>query len=383
MAVIICKTCGGKVASMLATCPHCGAPVANTTTPPPAPAPTPTPSAPQNMVNGIATKCSNCNKPFDEDDYATDRSYAKCKACGTLTWSDFSKMDKDLGVNKERIFTPDVEVGKFHERCLNKLMEFAPADIFSGMRELSAKVKYVWIAQYSSSYVPMDSFSEKAFRVIKGGEGGAITQEQFEAWFPYIKMQTFTKALTEDGEYVHREWTDEECMYRITRTSVTKKADRYFCVPIFEETFGYGDKAYTFYAPATSTNTGCFYEEVPTDAVLTGKPKYVNFLLFTIILGIIVALIAIGIIWGTIANCGLIWGIIVLIIAGFILYIPVAFVGGIIFGVVFGVDKAIGAAIDAKRRRAYKARYRAIQDRKVSEAKDLFNVDLTYEVPNF
>ena len=70
-------------------------------------------------------------------------------------------------------------------------------------------------------------------------------------------------------------------------------------------------------------------------------------------------------------------------IAGIILYMPVAFVAVIVWGLAVGLDKSIGGAINTKRRISYKMKYRNIQNRKQAEAKDLYNLNLTYDVPEY
>lgn len=382
MNVRICPECGGKVASTLTNCPHCGHRMAPVEPPRPIiPEPKPQPKPQPNSI--IGDVCPGCGRPFEPSDYSP-QGWATCKSCGRSVYTQASKM---MSENKERIFVCDTEKNVFHNLCLAKLMEHSPADIFSQIRDISVNLKYVWVAQYNAVGGPilmaMDSWGEKALKVMASSQGIGVPIDLFDKWYPYITMHNYDKSLAKDEEIVAREWTEDECLYRFNRTSGAGKAMRFFCVPIFEERLKYGDKEYTFYGPATANNTDCFFTDIPIEPILIGQPKLVNFKLCQIILAIVALLLAAGIVIGVLSQAGIIWGIISLIIAGIILYMPVAFVAVIVWGLAVGLDKSIGGAINTKRRISYKMKYRNIQNRKQAEAKDMYNLNLTYEVPEY
>lgn len=393
MAIILCPECSGKVSDKAKTCPHCGyildmgsngMPAG---TPPPPPVAGPTPKVRE--IGGFTASrlvCPLCGNALEAKDIMSS-GWAHCPSCDKDVMLSGNTTSFSDGII-EKIYPFGASKEKFHELCMSKLMLNGEEDIFSRMGNIEIKQKYIWVREFGSGkereVYPMDGYGKSFFQAVTGSD--VLPVEKYENWWPLAGMVNFNSETVRGKEVVAKEISVSECKHSYMTSKNTHNyapTDHYYCYPVYEETYEYNGKKYCFRGVGNDEISWYCWDDIPASPFLNSKPKYTSMMPVSMTLITVAVIMALIIVIGIFATNGFWLGLLYTALTVAILYIPVAFCGGLLMVLTSGIDTAICKTVNAGRRRKFRKRYDELQKRKQAEAKNFMGLDLTYTVPDF
>ncbi len=390
MALITCPECGAQISDRATSCPHCGVPVSSGTpipppivTPPVQPTPPAQNNGPQVGLQTANLRCPKCGAGLEAKDIMSS-GWAHCPSCG--------KDVQLVGVNNafadgliEKILPFSNSRDYFHHTCMQKLMDVGCEDIFDKILNIDISQKYFWVREFgggnSREIYPMHNYGAEFFKSIENTP--ILSCAKYEKIFPTDKMVDFNSSFIQGKELLPKEMSSSECKYQYTKQSnqAYNPTPNYYCLPIFEETYSYNGKDYCFKGSGDTFMRFC-WNDIPKDPIINGKPNYTDMTPVTLTVMGIGVLIAIAVVILAFSN-GFWSGLFTLIGIGIVLAIVGSFVGTLILALTGGIDTIIQKTINSGRRKKFRKRYAEIQEHKKQTAKRMFNLDLTYDVPEF
>lgn len=385
MAIILCPECGEKVSDKAKSCPHCGCPIgAGQTAPPPLSSVKPLPEGPEVGLYTHSFKCPGCGTRL-ESKHIMSSGWAKCPTC---------KRDVQLGgINStfsdgivEKIFPFGCDVTTFHRKCMQHMMNVGAEDFFRNVTDISTKRNYIWVREFGAGQkrdiFPMCSYGVEFFKNVNGST--VVPNDKYESTWPTQGMKEFSSEHIKDATLHPKEISSKECKYKYSTapdSAGLAATDNYYCLPIYEEEFTYDGQKYRILGSGDSDISVFHPIDVPEDKeIILGSPNFTKITPVTVLASIILAIIAIMIVWSIFSSSGFWLGLlitaVIVVICSFLsfLFIP-------IFGIFMGIDVIIQKAINSARRKSFRNKYEEIQKSKQRDAKDCLNLNLDYEVP--
>lgn len=400
MAIIKCYECGQNVSDKASVCPHCGAPMRASVPPTPNVAPQsikpittpPVPAGPQVGMKTELLTCPGCGARLESKDVLSS-GWAHCPKCHKdVQLAGINSAFSDQGII-EKIYPDDYSKDKFHVQCMQKLMDEGPEDVFENLKVIKTTRKYFWVREFGMGQkrqiIPMSRYGTQLFSGVWGQT--LLDSSLYENVWSTEKMVGFSSSQLKGGELVPKEISSFECKHQYSINKLCKNlpaTDAYYCLPVLEETVEYKGNQYVFQAVNPSDETGLNWSDAkrPKDDDVIGKsPKYIseNFAPCTYLAGAILIVLALSIVWSIVSSLGIIWTIILGVLLGSILFWIATIAGVALMAIPVGIDTLIRASINVKRREKFRQKYKDIQLKKQADAKRLFNLDLTFTIPNW
>ena len=384
MAILICPECGGKVSDKAPSCPHCGYATSQSVAPPHVG------EKPALREVGLKTGnlvCNHCGNTLQAKDVMSS-GWAHCPFCDQdvpLVGSTGAYSDGII----EKIYPFESSKDEFHKLCMQRLMLEGEEDIFKEMNNVEVKQKYVWTREFGvgmeREVYPMDEYGKKFFVDFAGKK--ALPLETYGKWWPISRMVDFNSDIIRGKEVVSKELSVSECKYQYMTAGDTghyDPTDHYYCFPIYEETFEYKGTTYGFQSVGNGTLSGLQSSYgIPRSSFLSASPKYKEknpCAKIIFILSIIVVLYTIVM---TFYDEGFWKGVLYVGLGGLLLYLPVTW--GIIWltRIVHPIDSFIQNTKNKRIRKRFREEYDRLQSQKQQDAKNIFGIDLSYEVPEY
>lgn len=383
MALIQCPECGSHISDKATACPHCGVPLVRVVQMPPQPTYVQYVNPAQPYVNPqvapqqvIYTTAPVATQPVATQPVATPTPQVVTPQ--TTKEESTVEMIYPFGATKKI----------FHISCMKQLMRCGEVDVFEKIENMKVVQKYVWVREFGKDgeydYYPMSKYGEQLFCDLFGTEimRGNILQQML----PKGEMVPYQSSYIEGKELVAREYSTAETRQLYTQHIESLGLDsteNYYCLPIYEESFDYCGKHYTFRGIGNSTISKFCWNDLPTSAFLEQGPEYSHIRPLHsagTIIGIVAALVSFIALW-YVAGFWLTL-LITIITVGICFFMGSMLVEPFVKGL-NNIDKHIRDRINTRRREEFRTQYEAIQQRKQADAKYYLGLELSYEVPEY
>ncbi len=241
MAITMCPECGGKVSDKASSCVHCGFIIKKA----PGPFHQAQTVSSENEIKAYTLKCPYCGIALQSNN-VNENGWMQCPSCQQEIL--LSNIYADVPI--EKIYPHEASSNElFHEKCMYRLIDKGPEDVFKEISNIEIKHKYIWIKEFgreNSEFFPMSNFGINLF---KSFEYKAIPHSDFFSMWYMEKLKNYDSSIIYSDDIDSKGFSASECRkyYRSTTGNNKEETDNYYCMPIYEETFEYKSKKYCIY----------------------------------------------------------------------------------------------------------------------------------------